>query len=143
MPSPQGHRCCVWLSRDRLYPRRAPRSAVGMPITLAGPAGGANTPPVQAVGAAAGWPGDDTHSDQAKPAVRRQSEISARTASRSRSITDGTEIAWIARSGSLSPWPVNTHTTLDPAGTPCFNRPATEAEEAASQNTDSSLAKNV
>src|ERR1700722_1305823 len=49
----------------------------------------------------------------------------------------------MARSGSLRPWPVSTQTTLEPWGTSDFNRPATEAAEAASQKTDSCCAKKV
>ena len=52
-------------------------------------------------------------------------------------------MALIARSGSFSPCPVNTHTTRDPSGTPCLMRPATDAEDAASQKTDSWRAKKV
>ena len=55
----------------------------------------------------------------------------------------GNPLALMARSGSLSPCPVNTHTTLEPAGTPCLINPATDAEDAASQNTDSSAARKV
>src|SRR6202042_1335892 len=49
----------------------------------------------------------------------------------------------MARSGSLSPCPVNTHTTVEPAGTRCLISPAPEAEEAASQKTDSCWARKV
>ena len=70
-------------------------------------------------------------------------EISARTDSSLRSITEGTEIALMARSGSLRPCPVSTHTTVEPSGTPCLISPATDAEEAASQKTDSSLGEKV
>src|SRR5271154_4978239 len=70
------------------------------------------------------------------PGVTPYREISARTDSSLRSITEGTEIALMARSGSLSPCPVNTHTTLEPSGTPLLSNPATEADEAASQKTD-------
>src|ERR1700736_1929581 len=72
-----------------------------------------------------------------------QREISANTESRSRSITDGTDMALIARSGSFSPCPVNTQTTVDPSGTPCLMSPATDADEAASQKTDWRWARNV
>src|ERR1700722_11258106 len=70
-------------------------------------------------------------------------DISARTDSSLRSITEGTEIALMARSGSLSPCPVSTHTTVEPSGTPCLINPATDAEDAASQNTDSCWARKV
>src|ERR1700722_3058882 len=70
-------------------------------------------------------------------------ESSARMVPRLRSITVGTEIWLMARSGSLNPWPVRPHTTFDPSGTPVFMSPATEAAEAASQNTDSCWAKKV
>src|ERR1700752_3781471 len=48
----------------------------------------------------------------------------------------------MARSGSFKPWPVSTHTTVEPSGTPTDKRPATDAADAGSQNTDSSAAKN-
>ena len=71
---------------------------------------------------------------------------SARTAPRSASITVGTEIWLMAISGSFRPCPVSTHTTVAPGarspGTPDFRIPATEAAEAGSQKTDSSLARN-
>ena len=47
----------------------------------------------------------------------------------------------MARSGSFSPCPVNTHTTVEPSGTPCLINPATDAEDAASQKTDSCWAR--
>src|SRR6202020_1411825 len=77
------------------------------------------------------------------PGVTPYREISARTDASLRSITEGTEIALMARSGSFSPCPVNTHTTVDPSGTPFLSRPATEAEDAASQKTDSCWARKV
>ena len=63
-------------------------------------------------------------------------------ASSSGSTTVGTVIWLMARSGSFSPWPVSTQTTVAPAGRRVFSRPATEAAEAASQKTDSSSARN-
>ena len=49
-------------------------------------------------------------------------------------------------SGSFRPWPVNTHTTVPPAptpsGSPVLIRPATDAADAGSQKTDSSVARN-
>ena len=53
----------------------------------------------------------------------------------------GTSIWLIARSGSLSPFPVRTQTTVEPSATPTLRRPATEAADAGSQNTDSFVAK--
>src|SRR5271170_2966008 len=78
-----------------------------------------------------------------QPGIAPYRDISARTESSLRSITEGTEIALMARSGSLSPCPVNTHTTVEPSGTPFLIRPATEAEDAASQKTDSCWARKV
>ena len=77
------------------------------------------------------------------PGLALYKEISASTASSLRSITEGTEIALMARSGSLSPCPVNTHTTVEPSGTPFLRSPATDADDAASQKTDSCWARNV
>ncbi len=52
----------------------------------------------------------------------------------------------MAMSGSFSPWPVSTQTTVapgpSPSGRPTFSSPATDAAEAGSQNTDSSAARN-
>ncbi len=59
----------------------------------------------------------------------------------SASTTLGTSIWLMARSGSFSPCPVSTHTTVEPAGTSLSSSPATDAADAASQNTDSSSAK--
>ena len=58
-------------------------------------------------------------------------------------MTEGTEIALMARSGSFNPCPVNTHTTVEPSGTPYLSNPATEADDAASQKTDSCWARKV
>ena len=44
--------------------------------------------------------------------------------------------------GSFNPWPVRTHTTREPSGTPCFSTPATDAAEAGSQNTPSDAPRN-
>src|SRR5271156_2688315 len=48
----------------------------------------------------------------------------------------------MARSGSLRPLPVRTQTTVEEGGTPTLRSPATEAADAASQNTPSSEARN-
>ena len=53
------------------------------------------------------------------------------------STTVGMALLEIAMSGSLRPFPVNTHTTVEPFGTPYFKMPATEAAEAGSQKIDS------
>src|ERR1700733_2735652 len=125
-----------WLSRDRFVPAESASKRSGDRHTLAGGTPHANTPPVLP-GQLAG------HGAAARCRGHAQSEISARTESRPSSTTDGTVIDLMARSGSFSPCPVNTHTTVDPAGTPCLMRPATDADEAASQKTDSCWARNV
>src|SRR5208283_1337897 len=103
-----------------LVPAESASKRSGDAPTVADAGGDANTPRLHAGQNGSGAAGGPT-----------QSEISARTEWRSRSITEGTEIALMARSGSFSPWPVKTQTTLDPSGTPSLRSPATEAEEAA------------
>src|SRR5579859_1545475 len=52
----------------------------------------------------------------------------------SASIVVGTAIWLMAMSGSLSPCPVSTHTTVEPSGTLHMSSPATDAADAGSQN---------
>ena len=84
-------------------------------------------------------PGAERQPARPRRAARRsQRPSSARTARTSASTAVGTAIWPMAMSGSLSPCPVSTQTTVDPAGTPSLSRPATEAADAGSQKTDSS-----
>ena len=70
-----------------------------------------------------------------------QSPRASRTQGSSASTADGTVIWLMARSGSFSPWPGQDADHRRPSGTPYFMRPATDAADAASQNTDSSEAR--
>ena len=104
---------CVMLSRDRLYPRRALRSAVGMSITLAGAERVMPThpafPQVRPVPDAGLRPALQGDLGQDRRRARGRSPWAPRS-------------ALMARSGSFSPWPVSTQTTVEPSGTPVLEQ---------------------